>query len=94
MMAGQFLFGPAQEVVLAAPSKQAAQEMIEEVQAHFLPNAVVTLVTGESREKLLLLAPMLSDKTSREDKATAYVCENFSCQAPVTNTEELRQQLK
>ncbi|GEN35790.1 thioredoxin domain-containing protein [Aneurinibacillus danicus] len=93
MMAVQFLFGPTQEVVIAAPNKQAAQEMVQEVRRHYMPNAVVSVVTNEAREKLLLLAPMLTDKTTKDGKATAYVCENFACQAPVTSLEELKQQL-
>jgi hypothetical protein len=93
MMAVQFLFGPTQEVVIAAPNKQAAQEMVQEVRRHFMPNAVVSVVTNETRENLLLLAPMLTDKTTKDGEATAYVCENFACQAPVTSLEELKQQL-
>jgi uncharacterized protein YyaL (SSP411 family) len=94
MMAVQFLFGPTQEIVIAALNKQAAEEMVQEVRAHFMPNAVVSVVTNETKDKLLLLAPMLTDKTTQEGKATAYVCENFACQAPVTNIEEFRRQLK
>lgn len=93
MMAVQFLFGPTQEVVIAAPSRAAAQEMVQEVRKHFMPNAVVSVVTDETREKFLLLAPMLTDKTTQDGKATVYVCENFACQAPVTTVEEFRQKL-
>lgn len=93
MMAVQFLFGPTQEIVIVAPNRAAAQEMVQEVRKHFMPNAVVSVVTDETREKLLLLAPMLTDKTAQDGKATVYVCENFACQAPVTTVEELRQKL-
>ncbi|MMZ59009.1 hypothetical protein D1872_210190 [compost metagenome] len=93
MMAVQFLFGPTQEVVIAAPSQAAAQEMVQEVRKHFMPNAVVSVVTDETREKFLLLAPMLTDKTTQDGKATVYVCENFACQAPVTTVAELREKL-
>ncbi|WP_442323844.1 thioredoxin domain-containing protein [Aneurinibacillus aneurinilyticus] len=93
MMAVQFLFGPTQEIVIVAPNRAAAQEMVQEVRKHFMPNAVVSLVTDETREKFLLLAPMLTDKTAQDGKATVYVCENFACQAPVTTVEELRQRL-
>lgn len=93
MMAVQFLFGPTQEIVIVAPNRAAAQEMVQEVRKHFMPNAVVSVVTDETREKFLLLAPMLTDKTAQDGKATVYVCENFACQAPVTTVEELRQRL-
>jgi uncharacterized protein YyaL (SSP411 family) len=94
MMAAQFLFGPVKEIIIAAPNREAAQEIVQEVQTRFMPNAVVLVITDETREKLLLLAPMLTDKTVLQEKVTAYVCENFACQAPVTDVEQLRQILK
>lgn len=93
MLAVQFLFGPAQEIVIAAPNREAAEEMVREVRSHYMPNAVVSVVTDEIREKVLSLAPMLADKSVQDGRATAYVCENFACQAPVTSVEELRQQI-
>ncbi|QYY41240.1 hypothetical protein ACKE5C_09845 [Aneurinibacillus thermoaerophilus] len=67
--------------------------MIQEIRAHFIPNSVVSVVTDETREKLLLLAPLLTDKTARKGKATVYVCENFACQAPVTDVQMVRERL-
>ncbi|MED0674907.1 hypothetical protein ABEV55_16890 [Aneurinibacillus thermoaerophilus] len=93
MMAIQFLFGPTKEIIIAAPDKKVAEEMIQEIRAHFIPNSVVSVVTDETREKLLLLAPLLTDKTARKGKATVYVCENFACQAPVTDVQMVRERL-
>ncbi|SDH06016.1 hypothetical protein SAMN04489735_10105 [Aneurinibacillus thermoaerophilus] len=94
MMAAQFLFGPVKEIIVAAPNREAAQEIVQEVQTRFMPNAVVSVITDETREKLLLLAPVLTDKTTQDGKATVYICENFACQKPVTSLEELKRQLK
>jgi len=33
--------------------------------------------------------PLLADRPLKDDKATAYVCENFTCRAPVNTPEEL-----
>jgi len=38
-------------------------------------------------------APWLAEMKTIDGKATAYVCENFACQAPVTVADELRNQL-
>jgi uncharacterized protein YyaL (SSP411 family) len=35
----------------------------------------------------------LTDMAPLKAKATAYVCENFACQAPVTSTDALRELL-
>ncbi len=37
--------------------------------------------------------PLLADRPRVDDRATAYVCEGFSCQAPVTTPEHLADQL-
>jgi uncharacterized protein YyaL (SSP411 family) len=37
--------------------------------------------------------PLLEGKTAIDNKATAYVCENFACQLPATSVEELRERL-
>jgi uncharacterized protein len=37
--------------------------------------------------------PLLEDRPLRDGKATAYVCEGYVCQAPVTSAAELEAQL-
>jgi uncharacterized protein len=37
--------------------------------------------------------PLLADRTTVNDKSAAYVCENFTCQLPVTDPTELGRQL-
>ncbi len=39
------------------------------------------------------LTPLLHDRGLIEGKATAYVCEGFTCRLPVTEADDLRQQL-
>jgi uncharacterized protein YyaL (SSP411 family) len=37
--------------------------------------------------------PLLKDRTTVDDSPTAYVCQNFTCQLPVTDPDNLRRQL-
>jgi hypothetical protein len=39
------------------------------------------------------VVPLLADRAALDGKATAYVCEHFACQMPVTEPEELAAQL-
>ena len=54
----------------------------------YLPNAVVS-IAGEPTSEL----PLLEGRTRVDGKATAYVCEDFVCQRPVTTPDELRSAL-
>jgi len=64
------------------------------VHRHYLPNTIVLLADGGAGQKFL--AERLEEVKEMKPiggKATAYVCENFACQAPVTSVEELRKLL-
>ncbi len=37
--------------------------------------------------------PLLRDRVARDGRATAYVCERFTCKLPVTDPAALREQL-
>jgi uncharacterized protein len=49
------------------------------------PGAVVAVGTAESDE-----FPLLADRSLIEELPTAYVCRNFTCDAPTTDPERLR----
>jgi uncharacterized protein len=60
------------------------------VNNHFLPFTVVVFKDEEAvAAGLTSIAAYTEGQIMIEDKATAYVCENFSCRAPVTDLREL-----
>jgi len=53
-----------------------------------MPNPVLACAAPTDIRAAETIA-LLADRTCKEGKATAYVCQNFACQAPVTLPEEL-----
>lgn len=82
----EFYLNPTQEIVILGDSG----EMKREVWKDYLPNKIVVL--AENAENVELI-PLLDERKLIDGKTTAYVCENFVCQRPVTTVEELKEQL-
>jgi hypothetical protein len=68
--------------------------LLGEVHQHFLPNTVLFLADGvegqkylgEKNEAIRAMSPI-------DGKPAAYVCENFTCKAPVTDPKQLSELL-
>jgi len=83
-----YLQKPKEIVVVGEPDDPATKELLMGVQSTYLPNSTLQLVgAGEPLEKI---APLLQGKSQIGGKATAYVCHNFTCSAPVTTWDELK----
>ncbi len=83
-----------QIVVAGKPGAPDTKALLAEMHRHFLPNKVLLLADGgtgqsylgEKNEAIRAMSPV-------NGKAAAYVCENFTCKAPVTDTESLQKLL-
>ncbi|KAJ7987832.1 hypothetical protein DPEC_G00330620 [Dallia pectoralis] len=67
--------------------------IISTVNSLFLPHKVLMLADGETDGFMYRQLPFLSSLTRLGGKATAYVCEDFTCALPVTDPHELRKLL-
>jgi uncharacterized protein len=66
--------------------------LLDVVYSRYLPNKIVVLAeSGDSSASSLI--PLLANRDSIGGKATAYVCEHFTCKQPVTIPDELAAQL-
>ncbi len=82
-------------VVLAGDPAAADFRALAAVLAESLgPRRALLCADGGAGQRWLAeRRPYLADMKPRDGRATAYVCENFACQAPVTTPAELRAQL-
>ena len=83
----EFYFAPTKEIVVLGDSKDLKSEIWRE----FTPNKVVVL--AENADEHAEFIPLLQGRKAIDGKPTAFVCENFACQKPVTTAEELHEQL-
>ena len=64
------------------------QQLLHCIHSHFLPNKVLILAQSSASyldEKL----PVLTDLLQVDGRPTVYVCQNYTCQHPVTTVDEL-----
>jgi hypothetical protein len=89
-----FSLSAAKEVVVSGRRGEAETELLlDELRREYHPNIVVSFVeNGESPETEKII-PLASGRAMVNDSATAYVCQNQTCQIPVHSVDELRQLL-
>ncbi|HVP39208.1 MAG TPA: hypothetical protein VMS93_08500, partial [Candidatus Saccharimonadales bacterium] len=96
LQAADFRLGPALEVVVAGePGDPEVRAMWRAVHETYLPNRVLAAhPPGEAGEAARGLMPWLAAQAARDGRATAYVCRDHACQAPVGTAAELREGLQ
>ena len=84
------------QIVIAGPRDASETDaLVAEVHRHFVPNKVLLLADGgEGQRYLGEKLEAIGGMKPVEGKPAAYVCENFACQAPVTDAASLRKLLE
>ncbi len=81
---------PRQIVIAGKIGNAETKTLLKEVHRHFLPNKILLLADGGKGQKYLGEKNEAVRAMSTVDgKAAAYVCENFTCKAPVTDANAL-----
>jgi uncharacterized protein len=95
LVAFHYSLGKPRQIVIAGErDKTDTKKLLSEVRTHYLPNATLVLADQGAGQKYLgekLEAIRAMKKIG--GKAAAYVCENFTCKAPVTDASALRKLL-
>ena len=84
------------EVVLVSPAQGGEPNaMLAPLRGTFGPSRILAVVReGSDHDELAKLVPLVSGKTARGGKTTAYVCENRICQFPTSDPQVFAQQLR
>jgi uncharacterized protein len=87
-----FLGSPKEIAIVGSPAAAETQALLRTVFEPFLPNKVVA-GSAPSDSAASTGIPLLEHRGQLDGHPTAYVCEHYACQQPVTTPEALRAQL-
>jgi len=95
MVALDFAIGPSYQVVIAGNSQaEDTKNMLRAINTKFLPNLLVFLNPIEQESPGIHdIAEFIKYMPNIDDKATAYVCINYTCKKPTTEVNEMLKQL-
>jgi len=81
---------PRQIVIAGKKDSPETKALLKEVHRHFLPNTIVILADANGGQKYLgERNEAVRAMSLVEGKPAAYVCENFTCKAPLTDPKQL-----
>jgi uncharacterized protein len=96
MVALGFGIGPSYEIVIVGnPEAKDTKDMLNALRRHFIPNKVVLLKPdNQGSPDITRIAEFTKDQSSIDGKATAYVCLDYACKMPTTDTEKMLELLQ
>ena len=90
----RFCAAPRQVVIAGERDAADTRALLQAAQRVFLPNTTVLLADGGAGQAFLERGlPSLREMRKQDGRACAYVCENFTCQSPVTDAAALAKRL-
>ena len=88
LSAADFLLSTPKEIAIVGKDEADIAPLLAETWRRYIPNKVVAPGFGDNE-----ITPLLVNRPRVNGLATAYVCEHFTCQQPVTEASTLHEQL-
>ena len=85
-----FAIGPQLQLAIAgSPSDARFSELLTRFNSEYIPNLIVAGGEPGADDQPTLMA----ERSMRDNRPTAYLCQDFTCQLPTTDAEELSRQI-
>jgi uncharacterized protein YyaL (SSP411 family) len=96
LVACEFFLSEPRQIILVGDREAAdTRALLRTLYAHFMPNRIALLVDSEeTRDALAAGIPTLRAMTRLDGRAAAYVCQNYTCQLPVSEAGQLAELLQ
>jgi hypothetical protein len=91
LIALDFAVGPTKEIVIAGDLHQEDTNlMLHTIRRRFLPVKVLILhPEGEEGKAIEKIIPFIKGQNKINEKAAAYICENYTCKLPTTDVQKM-----
>ncbi len=80
-------------VLVQSGDARASRDLLLEIHRHYLPNKVVVVKDALAEEKNQQHTPeaaLLLDRVAKDGKPTVFICENYACEQPIVDIDELK----
>ncbi|MDS1029780.1 thioredoxin domain-containing protein [Bacillota bacterium LX-D] len=84
----------AEVVIIGDPQSKDVQSMLSIINSNFTPEIVLMNSPENADPELPKLLPALAERKAIQGKATAYFCQNYTCQQPTTEPGKLAELLQ
>ena len=91
--AADFAIGPISEITVVGDKDERQTDMfLKMLRNNYLPRSVLTYIDPDNPDaaEYRRQIPLLAGKEKVDGKTAVYICRNFTCQKPITQTDELR----
>ena len=96
-IAFDFILSPNQEIVISqGKDENQLSVFLDTIYGYFLPNKTMIMrpIDRKNRESIDAASPFITGLDPVENKTTVYICNNYSCDLPVTDTGKLKSLLE
>jgi len=97
MVALEFALNPNYEVVIVGnPRRKDTISMLDALRKPFLPEKVVLFRPADRKASadINIIAPFSRPMFAKNDRATAYICQEFTCKLPTTSIDQMLENLR
>jgi uncharacterized protein YyaL (SSP411 family) len=86
--------GMPQVVIVGDRASVDTQALLDVVRRRYMPTAIIVPVDPGARDGIDRHLPWMAPMKEKESRATAYLCRDFTCQAPTNHPEELNRLMR
>jgi uncharacterized protein YyaL (SSP411 family) len=88
-----FALGPSKEIVISGEKRlESTKKFLEIIRGKYIPNKVIILNQPE-KDQLEIISPFVQSYEPLDKKTTIYICENYKCNMPLTDPDDLNNSL-